>query len=243
MLERLALGIIAVTATACTTPAVTPETPTLVSIAGHGNATVVNPHEGRFQFVNSIYNASSHSFVSPVGSTVELTVPWPTSIELFIDGKPLTKVDPPSSRNYQYTGEILNGGNTPAKWHLDLKTPFDVPFYSNGTKAYTLTVVNVSGSNRSAPLKIDYINPPIPYTEFIPRGVSSSSPEMHSGDSPSAGGNCPGGGQEQAYVFCWTKAGDPQKHTAGTTACSAAQAKNLLSNSYSGYSASSGACP
>src|SRR6266699_1426601 len=100
MLQRLALGIIAVAATGCT-KGVTPETPTLVSIAGHGNATVVNAHEGRFQFADAIYNASSRTFFSPAGSIVVLTVPYPTSIEAFIDGKPLTKVDPPSSKNYQ----------------------------------------------------------------------------------------------------------------------------------------------
>lgn len=246
MLKRLVLGTIAVVAGACNSPPTPPATPTLVSITGHGTPFIGNP-VGRFQFANATYNANAGQVVSPSGSTVVFTAPYPTEIEAFIDGKPLTKVDPPNSNRYEYSAVIENPGETPARWSMGVRTPYDVPFFKYQQQtSYTLTIYDVSGSQRSAPLTIRYFNPaPIPLPSIITAvSYSSDSPKQSGSSSGSTTGNCPGGGHDQNYNFCFVNNQDHSRETVGTVACSSSEALKLLVNQHppSQFGSSSGSC-
>jgi len=224
---------------------VTPATPTLLSITGNGTATLSVPE---FRFNLPSYNAATKTSTYHIGSTVRFSVPYPTSIELSIqdvphqNGQPLTKSEPPLSTNYEYAGRIENPGANPAIWSVDILTPFDVPFAQDpgGQVSYVLSIVDVSGSNRSQPLKIYYRQPQAYIPQIITGTTSSTTTNPTSASRTS--GPCPGGGQEQSFLICWRKSGS-SPYTAGTTACSYSQAVGLLQNSYPGFTASSGACP
>jgi hypothetical protein len=201
---------------------------------------------GKFQFTHALTNPTGQVVV-PSGTTVVITAPYPTALELFIDGKPLTKSDPPNSNRYEYSAVIENPGENPARWSLGIRTPYDVPFFKYQQQtSYVLTIVDVSGSERSAPLTINYFNP-VPWPgPFVITGMtySSDSPKQSGSASNSPTGNCPGGGQDQSYSFCFTNRQDHSRNTVGTTACTSSQALNLLLNQYptSQFSSSSGSC-
>lgn len=254
MLKRSAVLIIAVVAAACSTPGPAPETPKLVSIAGHGTPTISN-NIGAFQFAKAAFDPTTRVVTFHTGSTVVFTVPYPTSIEAFINGKPLTKVDPPNSDRYEYSGAIVNPGDNPAKWSMGVRTPFDVPFTApNYQTGYTLTIVDVSGSQRSAPLTIHYYNPAPFVPPFIITGITYTT-DSQTGSTTFAGpgggtnattGNCPGGGQEKTYTFCFRTSDSTTKpYSAGTKTCTEAQALAMLTNQFPApqFSATSGACP
>lgn len=261
MLNRLALAILVVVGAACAS--VPPATPTLVSISGHGVPTIQN-NIGVFQFDPPAGNAATNTLTYYGGSTVVIRAPFPTSLELAINGKPLTKVSMPVRNDYQYSGDIIDAtASNPATWSLGIRTPRDVPL--NGSAAdpntYTLTIVDVGNSQRSAPLVIFYRNPLPPYVDPIPpasecyrdiRACSTSTGPTYaqggttnSTDNPPGGtstGHCPNGAQEHHYDFCW-KSASTQPYTAGTSACSESEALTLLLNSYPGFTHASGACP
>lgn len=233
------LGTAACTTT--TTEPVNPATPTLISVTGGGvfhNPSNVNS----FTFNPPTYNATSTSAVHYASSVVRFSVPYPTSIELAINGKPLTKQDPPITTNYEYSGAIDNPGGNPATWSVAIKTPFDAPFYRKYPTfdvAYTLTIVNVSGSKRSAPLTINYLQP-----WFIPPTVITGSTTSHSSDTPSSTtgrpGPCPGGAAEQPFRICFRN--PPQlPNDITVNACSYAQAIGQLTHAY-GTNYTQGAC-
>ena len=152
----------ALAVTSCTT--IEPATPTLISIQGHGkeyslaNQSRIAGQNDAFYFDAPVVDPATNQLTHYTESRVCISVPYPTSIELAIDGKPLTKVEPSLlSRNYEYAGTIENPGENPAKWSLSIKTPFDVsPNITSPNPRYRLTIVNVSGSKRSQPLTIDY---------------------------------------------------------------------------------------
>jgi hypothetical protein len=235
MLNRIAAGFFAVAASACASAGVTPETPTLVSISGHGTPTILAPNSGVFRFDAVAQSAVTGAWITPSGSTVVFTVPYPTSIEAFIDNKPLTKVQPPKTNRYQYTASISNPGSTPAKWNMDVQTPYDVPLAGSAQQpGYTLTIYDVSGSQRSTPLIIQYVIP-------LPVLPPPPADPMNMGDE-GAPGVCPNGAQEKEYIFCWKHPGS-SPYSAGTVACSESEAVSRLMNSFPGYSYTSGACP
>ena len=239
----LVCAVMALCVAACTTvPTVAPAKPTLVSIQGNGvSAGTNNPAVREFRFNPPTWNATSKTYTSHIGSTVRFTVPYPTSIELEINGKPLTNSEPPLSRNYEYAGRIDNPGANPATWSVDILTPFDVPYAedSGGQVAYVLRIVDVAGSNRSQPLEIYYRQPRAYVPQIITGSTSTHTTNPTSASRPT--GPCPGGAQEQSFLICWRKSGS-SPYTAGTTACSYSEAVRLLSNSYPGFGSSAGAC-
>jgi len=188
MLKRLAMAIMVVMGAACAS--VPPATPTLVSIKGHGvasiNATVSRPgapdhnNVGLFQFDQPIFDLSTLTVRYYGGSQVVFTVPFPTTIEVAINGIPLTKVSPPPSPSddYQYSGDITTVSNV-ATWTLGIRTPKGIPFNSSAASpnSYILTIVNVGASQRSQPLTIYYRNPlpppPPPGSESVTSGAGS----------------------------------------------------------------------
>lgn len=231
-------AVMAVAATSCTPDQpVQPATPTLISVEGHGTYS-----PGHFRFKAAEFNEASKTVTHYAGSTVKFTVPYPTSIELAIDGKPLTKVDPPPSSNYEYAGTIENPGGNPATWSVGIRTPFDAPYCStpNQPTSYVLTIVNVSGSTRSQPLTIRYDQPACfdPSTA-VWRGTTGKS------DTPSSSGGrpgpCAGGAAEQLFRICFKK----QPHLPNDVsvyACSYGAAVKLYSNVFAGWSNSPGPC-
>ncbi len=242
-LVLIACGLSLVTS-ACTTttvPVVEPATPTLISVVGNGAFSIAN-NANTFTFNPPTYNATSVHAVHHASSVVRFSVPYPTSIEIAINGKPLTKLDPPITTNYEYSGAIDNPGNNPATWSVAIKTPFDAPLYRKYPTfevAYVLTIVDVSGSKRSAPLTINYLQP-----WFIPPTVITGSTTTHSSDTPSSTtgrpGPCPGGAAEQAFRICFRN--PPQLPNDITiNACSYAQAVGQLTHAY-GTSYTQGAC-
>ncbi len=237
----LVCTVMALSVAACTT--VAPATPKLVSIQGNGTSSgTPDPNIAQFRFNLPTWNTAAHTSTWHIGTTVRFTVPYPTSIELDIKGKPLTKSEPPLSRNYEYAGRIENPGENPVTWSVDIVTPFDVPYAEDqgGQVAYVLSIVDVAGSNRSQPLKIYYRQPQAYVPQIITGTTSTTSTNPTSASRPT--GPCPGGAQEQSFLICWRKSGS-SPYTAGTTACSYSEAVRLLSNSYPGFSSSAGACP
>jgi hypothetical protein len=237
----LPCAVLLVVLSGCTSVAtVQPATPTLLGITGNGSFNTQN-NQNSFIFNTPTYAPGSVHATHYVTSVVRFTVPYPTSIELSIKGKPLTKQDPPLTTNYEYSGAIENPGQNPATWRVEIKTPFDVPYfrtYPTTNIAYVLTIVDVSGSQRSAPLTINYLQP-----WFIPPSpiVGTSS---QSRDTPSitAGrpGPCAGGAAEQSFRICFRN--PPQlPHDITVQACSYAQAVNSLTNAY-GPNHAQGAC-
>lgn len=239
----LVFGIFLVVAfTSCNTepvtPPVEPATPTLISVQGHGTFSSQN---NVFEFANPVPdpvlpNTRTHH----TQATVKISVPYPTSIELAIDGKPLTKVERQLSGNYEYSASIDNPGGNPANWTIGIKTPFDVPLFrmQSTDVGYTLTIVNVSGSKRSAPLTI-YFRQPLFY---IPPPITGTT--THKTDTPNTApgttGHCPGGASEQPIRICFRN--PPQLPNDITiTACSYADAVKLVGNAY-GTSHTQGAC-
>ena len=196
----------------------------------------------QFRFDYPTWDAAAKTLASHIGTTVRFTVPYPTSLELQINGKPLTQAEPPLSRNYEYAGRIDNPGANPATWSVDILTPFDVPYAQDpgGQVAYVLRIVDVAGSSRSQPLEIYYRQPQVYVPQIMTGTVSTTSTNPTSAPRPK--GPCPGGAQEQSFLICWRKSGS-SPYTAGTTACSYSEAVRLLSNSFPGFSSSSGACP
>jgi hypothetical protein len=246
MRRTILSAVMACSVAACTTTTTTtvaPEKPKLVSIQGHGVSAGTNqPDITQFTFDSPTWNAAAQAYASHIGTTVRFTVPYPTSLELQINGKPLTKAEPPLSRNYEYAGRIDNPGANPATWSVDILTPFDIPYAEDqgGQVAYVLRIVDVAGSNRSQPLEI-YYRQPRAYIPMIITGTTSTTSTNPPGASRPTG-PCPGGAQEQSFLICWRKSGS-SPYTAGTTACSYSEAVRLLSNSFPGFSSSSGACP
>ena len=237
-----ALVLVVAACTTTTTPAVDPATPTLISVVGNGS---FNPANGanRFTFNQPTYNTTSVHANFHVSSTVRFSVPYPTSIELAINGKPLTKQDQPITTNYEYSGTIDNPGNNPATWTVAIKTPLDVPYFSKyGTTdvAYALTIVNVSGSKRSAPLTINYLQPWfVPPTPVAIGGTTTHTPDTSS-STTGRPGPCPGGAAERSFRICFRN--PPQlPHDITIDACSYAQAVARLTNAY-GTSHTQGAC-
>jgi hypothetical protein len=244
MIKRLAVAIIAVAAMACGgTPGPAPATPTLVSVSGTGHG-VIHGDSATFVFSPATTDATTGVTTIPSGSTVVFTVPYPTSIEAFIDGKPLTKVDPPNSNRYEYSAIITNPGSNPARWSMGVRSPYDVPFFKYGTRTgYVLTIVDVAGSQRSAPATVTYLNP-MPFPPPMPiTGSTTYRTDSPNGSANTTAGSCPGGGHEQAYTFCFRNA-NHNPYSAGTTACSESQALSLLSGQYpsSQYTSTSGVC-
>ena len=159
MRETILCAVMALSVAACTTTTVAPETPKFVSIQGHGTSSATNkPDVVQFRFDLPGWNATTEKTVWHIGTTVRFTVPYPTSLELQINGKPLTKAEPPLSTNYEYAGRIENPGANPATWSVDILTPFDVAYTAgqSGQVGYVLSIVDVAGSNRSQPLEIHY---------------------------------------------------------------------------------------
>ena len=239
----LACAVLAAFAAACTT--VAPATPVLVSIQGNGTSSPTSTAGvEQFRFNFPTWNATTQVLSAPVASTVRFSVPYPTALELSINGKPLTSSAQPLSRNYEYAGEIENPGANPVTWRVEIRTPFDVPYAQDpgGQVAYELSVVDAAGSARSQPLKILYRQP----QAYVPQifTASSGNSSTTSSSPPSASrstGPCAGGAQEQAFSICWRKA-NVSPYTAGTTACSYSEAVRMLTNSYPGYSSSPGPC-
>jgi hypothetical protein len=241
----LASTVMALSVSGCATApvAVAPATPTLVSIQGHGVVSGTNnPAIKQFRFNSPTWNDATKTSAAHIGTTVQFTVPYPTGIELQINGKPLTKAEAPLSRNYEYAGQIDNPGGNPVTWSVDILTPFDIPFSQDrgGQVDYVLRIVDVSGTNRSAPLEI-YYRQPQAYVPQIITGTTSMSTSTPPGASR-ATGPCAGGAQQQSFLICWRKSGS-SPYTAGTSACSYSEAVRLLSNSFPDFSSSQGACP
>jgi hypothetical protein len=252
--------IMTLAVTSCTQ--VDPQTPTLISVEA-------GPGLGRFQVVNNenlfIFNLGTNQATGkttyPVSSWVRFTVPYPTSIELAINGKPaqpgsqpvaLTKVDQPVSRQYQYSAVIENPGANPATWRVDLKTPFDVPAFSiKGQRTeYVLTIVDVSGSKRSQPLTIHYVQP---FWSPPTVGVAGGTVKVENDHTSSAGtgptpttGPCQGGAFEQNFDICFTNANGELPASIGYTACSYDEAVKQFSMVYpvkDGWANHPGPCP
>jgi hypothetical protein len=244
MRETILCAIMALSVVACgTTPTVAPATPKFVSIQGHGVSSATNkPEVVQFRFESPGWNATTEKTVWHIGTTVRFTVPYPTSLELQINGKPLTKAEPPLSTNYEYAGRIENPGANPATWSVDILTPFDVTYTAaqSGQVGYVLSIVDVAGSSRSQPLEIHYFLPVMYIPQVITGTTSTTSTNPPSTSRPT--GPCPGGAQEQSFLICWRKSGT-SPYTAGTTACSYSEAVRLLTNSFPGFSSSPGACP
>ncbi len=246
MINRLAMAIIAVAGIACGggTSGPAPATPTLVSVLGKGHG-VIHGDSATFVFSQPITDTTTGVTVLPSGSTVVFTVPYPTSIEAFIDGKPLTKVDPPNSNRYEYSATITNPGSNPAQWSMGVRSPYDVPYFKYGTRTgYVLTIVDVSGSQRSAPATVTYLNPmPIPIFPPVTGSTATYKSDSPTGSANTPTGNCPGGGHDAAYTFCFRNA-NHNPYQAGTTACSESQALALLEGQYpsSQYTHTSGVC-
>ena len=241
MRKALLSAVMACSVAGCTTPTtVAPETPKLVSIQGHGTSSGTNP--AMFRFSSPTWNAATNATAFHIGTTVRFTVPYPTSLELQINGKALTQAEPPLSRDYEYAGRIENPGANPATWSVDILTPFDVPYAGpqGGQADYVLRIVDVAGSNRSQPLEIQYWQPPVYLPQVMLGTTGTTSTNPSSASRPQ--GTCPGGAQEQSFLICWRKSGS-SPYTAGTTACSYSEAVRLLSNSFPGFSTSAGACP
>jgi hypothetical protein len=195
----------------------------------------------QFRFNPPTWNEATKTLSAHIGSTVRFRVPYPTSIELEINGKPLKKSAPPLSRNYEYAGRIENPGENPATWSVDILTPFDIPYAGdqNGQVAYVLNIVDVSGSIRSQPLQV-YYTQPFFYIPRVTTGVTTTTSTNPAG-APRNTGPCPGGAQEKPFAICWRKSGE-SAYSAGTTACSYAEAVRMLANSFPGFSHSAGAC-
>ena len=83
---------------------------------------------------------------------------------------------------------------------------------------------------------VNHVDPP-----FVGTG-SSGGATGGTGGGGTTTGPCPGGAQEQMYIFCFRKA-NVSPYSAGTKACSASEALNLLAGQFSGYSNSPGMCP
>ena len=240
--------IAALAVSACTTiPPVAPATPTLISIQGPGTF-YPNTNPATFIFNVAQVNAATQTYAHYTATKITFSVPYPTSIELAINGKPLTKVTRPLSTNYEYQGSISNPGNNPATWIVDIRTPFDFYQYCNPPgqprAAYVLTIVNVSGSNRSQPLSIPIQEPLCYYPPVIVGGGSNNT--THTSDPPStptgSPGPCAGGAQEQQVSMCFIQ---PPYQSQGVTveACSYADALSLFKDQYAGWGNRPGLCP
>ncbi len=230
----LAVGATVVAVSSCTPAA--PATPTLISVQGHGTFSMQN-NIGNFRFSPSDYNETTHTLVRYITSTVRFSVPYPTAIELAIGNKPLTKVDRPITTNYEYSGEIENPGANPATWKVAIRTPFDVPYDA----AYTLTVIDVSRSNRSQPLTVHYTQP----LPFQPTVMTASSTVGSDDTTPPAAtsvtGPCAGGSAEHTVWLCLRKPPfDPK--SLGVSACSYDAARRLVQSGYADWQISSGPC-
>jgi hypothetical protein len=250
--------ILALAVTSC--EEVNPETPTLISVEagpGLGHFQVVNNEN--FFFFDLGTNQATGNTIYPVSSWVRFTVPYPTSIELAINGKPsqpgsqpvaLTKVDQPVSRQYQYSGVIENPAK-PVTWRVDLKTPFDVPSFTIGGQRteYVLTIVDVFKTKRSQPLTIHYVQPWFPPN--VGGGVGRASFENDytssgGGGSTAATGPCPGGAFEQNFDICFTNANGELPASIGYTACNYDEAVRQFSMVYpvqNGWANHPGPCP
>ena len=210
------------------------ETPKLISVQGNGNLSIQG-NGASFVFHSPELNEATQTFIHHLGSTVRFSVPYPTSIELAINGKPLKKVDRPLlTNNYEYAGTIENPGEKTAIWKVDIQTPFDVPY----STIYTLTIVDVSGSDRSQPLSIYYSNPVVyPPTPMTMITVKHDAPPTTTGGT----GPCAGGALEQSIHLCLKNPPhDPKNIT--TTACSYAAAVNLFQPSFPDWRISPGPC-
>ena len=237
----LACALMVLAVTACAT--VAPAKPKFFSIQGNGiSATTSDPNIMQFRFDPPTWNAATQSYVSHIATTVRFTVPYPTAIELEINGKHLTQAEPPLSRNYEYASRIENSEANPATWNVDILTPYDVPYAEGqeGQVAYVLRIVNASGSNRSQPLEIHYRQPRTYVPQILSGGSTSTTSTVPSSASRPAG-PCAGGAQEKPFRICWRKFAE-SPYNAGTTACSYSEAVRLLSNSYPGFSSNAGAC-
>ncbi len=242
--RRFALLVYAVMAfcvSACAT--VAPEKPRFFSIQGNGiSGTTSDPDIMQFRFDPPTWDGGSNTYASRIATTVRFTAPYPTSIELEINGKRLTQAEPPLSRNYEYASRIENSGANPVTWNVDILTPYDVPYAEDqeGQVAYVLRIVNVSGTNRSQPLEIHYRQPRTYVPQILSGGSTSTTSTVPSSASRPAG-PCAGGAQEKPFRICWRKFAE-SPYNAGTTACSYSEAVRLLSNSYPGFSSNAGAC-
>src|SRR5688500_18176393 len=122
--------VLPIVLSACETVSpVEPAAPTLVSVEGNGTLGS-NQNGPVFRFHAPSRNPTTNVTVHPASTRVRVSVPYPSSIELAINGKPLAKVDPPLlTTNYVYAGAIDNPGQNPATWTTAIKTPFDIPYY------------------------------------------------------------------------------------------------------------------
>jgi hypothetical protein len=247
-------SVMALSVTSCTPITINmadPVTPELISVQGHGTFHATFYGENNvFKFAAPVEDTASQTVIHYTQSTVRFKVPYPTSIELAINGKPLTKVDPPQSNNYEYSGIIDNPGANPATWSVGIKTPFDVPLF--GTTSYPtyykLTIVNVSGSKRSQPLTITYRQPDL-YIPSPPMTMTGGT-TTHRTDTPSTPpghpGPCAGGANEQTFPICAAHPATAQKRSLGIPGCTYADALKSIQSGLSpadGWSFTSGTCP
>lgn len=239
--RSLVVSLLLLSLTACTE--VEPATPVLLSVEGHGVFTPTHkPPLFTFNDPVSKTIAGSTQTIFYDTARVRFSVPYPTSIELAINGKPLTKVDRGLSTQYEYGGDIENPGGNPATWHVGVRTPFDQRRWDG---SYVLTIVDVSNSKRSQPLSIE-IQGPIINGRFIqvppPPSISASvNIEPESASTPAGvNGPCPGGASEQPFHFC--ESCPSYKFNITLNACSYSSAASLLGSSAPGCGITQGAC-
>jgi len=212
-------------------------TPKISSIEGNGISSATdNPDILQFRFDPPAWNASAQAYTSSIGTTIRFIVPYPASIELEINGKRLTRAEPPLSRNYQYTSSIENAGADPVMWNVEILTPFDVPYAEarGGQAAYVLRIVNVAGPNRSDPLEIQYRQPRTYILQGLPG--ASSPPAI-----PKLSATCLDSVQDRAFQDCWMKSGESPYGAAQST-CGYSQSVRLLSNFFPGFRSEPGPC-